>query len=276
MDDKKKCADELLLEIKKLRAENKNLTSLLENSETGIQTSLSAISHELRNTLTLLVGSARFLEQDHPEIVSDKSWHSLWTDLLHMQTFLMDLSSFRSMKNISLSKRLCDLNFLLNEICRDCQSLFDGVHKRLIVLCPKTPTVLYADGRKLMHVFTNLIKNGMEALDDTGTVSVHVREASEKEAASIGRETIAVEVKDTGIGLSGEQLEKIFEPFYSEKSDGTGLGLPIAQTIIKAHSGQLTVASSPGKGTVFTVLLPKLLPDTDTASPSPSGKETTA
>ncbi len=276
MDHKKNCVNELLLEIKRLRAENKNLTTLLERSETGIETSLSAISHELRNTLTLLVGSARFLEQDHPEIISNQSWHSLWTDLLHMQTFLMDLSSFRSMQNIALSKRLCDLNFLLQEICRDCQPLFDGIHKNLIILCPQTPMVLYADDRKLTHVFTNLIKNGMEALEDTGTVSLRIRDASKKERISIGQDAVAVEVKDTGIGLSMEQLNKIFEPFYSEKSGGTGLGLPIARTIIKAHSGQLTVTSNPGKGTVFTVLLPKLLPGPNSAQPPHLGKETTA
>ncbi|MCI8465417.1 MAG: HAMP domain-containing histidine kinase [Lachnospiraceae bacterium] len=225
-----------------------------------MQTSLSVISHELRNTLTLLAGSARFLEQDHPELVSDKNWKNLWTDLLHIQAFLTELSSFRSMQEISLSRQLCDLNTVLREICRDCQSLFDGVHKHLIFLCPKMPTVLYADSRKLSHVFTNLIKNGMEALDSEGTVSLRIREASQKETALMNNtvDAAAIEVKDTGIGLSAEQQEKIFDPFYTEKSGGTGLGLSIAQTIVKAHSGFITVASSPGKGTAFTVLLPKL------------------
>ena len=273
MNSKKKCRDELLLEIKDLQVENKRLVKLLEHSETDTQTSLSAISHELRNSLTLLMGSARFLEQDHPEIVSDPSWQSLWTDLLHMQTFLMDLSSFKSLQNISLSKQLCDLNALLKEICRDCQPLFDGIHRRLILLCPKVPVVLCADGRKLAHVFTNLIKNGMEALGDTGTVSLRVREASPKEAAMTGPEAIAVEVKDTGAGLSEDRKSKIFEPFYSEKSAGTGLGLSIARTIVEAHSGRITVTSDTERGTVFTVLLPRLPLAPDTVSP-PSRKDT--
>lgn len=276
MDNKKNDTEELLLEIQKLRAENERLTRLLEHSETDIQTSLSAISHELRNSLTLLVGSAQFLEQDYPEIVSDQSWRSLWTDLLHMQTFLMDLSSFRSMQNISLTKKLCDLNALLREICSDCQPLFDGTHKRLILLCPKVPVVLYADGWKLKHVFTNLVKNALEALNDVGTVSLRIRETTEKEAALIGCEAAAVEIKDTGIGLSRKQQKKIFEPFYSGKSGGTGLGLAIAQTIVNAHSGKITVTSAPGKGTVFTVLLPKPfnLPGTDSKKTSSSGEKT--
>ncbi len=264
MDDKKKCVDELRLEIKKLQAENEHLARLLEHSETDIQTSLSAISHELRNTLTLLVGSVQFLEQDHPEIISDKNWQSLWADLLHMQTFLMDLSSFRSMQNISLSRKLCDLNALLREICRSCQPLFDGIHKNLIFLCPKAPTVLYADGRKLAHVFTNLIKNGMEALNDVGTVSLRIRESAPRENSLTGRETVAIEVKDTGTGLSEAQQEKIFKPFYSEKSGGTGLGLSIAHAVVRAHSGQITVDSDPGQGTTFTVLLPKFAAAPDT------------
>ncbi len=258
MNNTKKCAEGLLSEVKRLRTENEKLTRLLEHSETDIQTSLSAISHELRNTLTLLVGSAQVLEQDHPEIVADKSWRSLRMDLLHMQTFLTDLSSFRSVQDISLSKKLCDLNGLLREICRNCQPLFDGIHKNLIFLCPKIPVVLYADGRKLTHVFTNLIKNGMEALGNTGTVSLRIREASGNEASLTGGEAIAVEVRDTGAGLSEDQQAKIFKPFYSEKSGGTGLGLSIAQAVIKAHSGRIIVSSCPGKGTTFTVLLPKL------------------
>ncbi len=258
MDNKKKCVDEALYETQKLQTENQNLVRQLERSESNMQTFLSAISHELRNTLTLLIGSTQLLEQDHPQLSPDKNWHSLRADLLHMQTFLMDLSSFKSIQKISLSKKLCDLNAILQEICRDCQPLFDGIHKRLILLCPKVPVVLYADEKKLSHVFTNLIKNGMEALDTEGTVSLRIRESSEKEASLTGLETIAIEVKDTGSGLSSKQQKKIFEPFYTEKCDGTGLGLPIAQTIVKAHKGIITVASSPGKGTTFTVLLPRL------------------
>jgi signal transduction histidine kinase len=259
MDNGKIGTDKLHAEIIKLQTENEHLKRLLEHSETGLQTALSAISHELRNILTLLVGSARFLEQDHPELICDKIWQSLWTDLLHMQTFLMDLSSFKSLQNISLSRKLCDLNAVLQEICRDCQPLFDGTHKCLIFLCPKAPVILYADARKLAHVFTNLIKNALEALSSTGTVSLCIREALPEEASLICQRTAAaIEVKDTGTGLSKEQQEKIFEPFYSEKSGGTGLGLSIAQAIINAHSGMITVASAAGKGTVFTVLLPKL------------------
>ena len=259
MNSKKIGTDKLPAEIKKLQTENDHLKKLMEHSETGLQTALSTVSHELRNILTLLVGSARFLEQDHPELISDKSWQSLWTDLLHMQTFLMDLSSFKSLQNISLSRKLCDLNAVLREICRDCQPLFDGIHKCLILLCPKAPVILYADAGKLAHVFTNLIKNALEALTEAGTVSLCIREALPEEASLICQKTAAaIEVKDTGTGLSKEQQEKIFDPFYSEKSGGTGLGLSIAQAIINAHSGVITVTSSTGKGAVFTVLLPKL------------------
>ena len=89
-------------------------------------------------------------------------------------------------------------------------------------------------------------------------MSLRIRSASKEESSVIGSKAVAVEIKDSGSGIPKDLLEKIFKPFYTNKPQGTGLGLPIARAIIHAHSGTLTVSSHPGKGSVFTVVLPAL------------------
>ncbi|MDQ5839003.1 MAG: ATP-binding protein, partial [Acidobacteriota bacterium] len=95
---------------------------------------------------------------------------------------------------------------------------------------------------------TNLIINGMQAMDAPGG------RLSVKLSTDDGR--ALVKVSDTGRGIKPEQLDKIFEPYFSTKETGTGLGLAIAKKVVEAHDGSISVASTPGEGTTFTVELP--------------------
>lgn len=243
--------------ISSLEQENQKLKHLLSQTKKDMQTSLSAISHELRNSLTLIIGSMQLIEQDHPEIASVRDWSSIRSDLDHMQLFLQDLSSYKSLQFTRLNCCLCDLTAFLQDICHNCSSWFDGTHRQLVFSAPEIPFTSYTDAPKLYQAITNLIKNGLEALDSEGTVSLRLRNVTPEEAAYTGTEASAIEIKDTGIGLTSKQQEEIFRPFYTSKPSGTGLGLPIALDIIKAHGGTILVKSAPHKGSVFTVLLPR-------------------
>ena len=104
-----------------------------------------------------------------------------------------------------------------------------------------------ADPHQLVRVFTNLIVNANEAMQDVGELTVSVR--------SVGP-SAEVAITDTGHGISPEGLEKIFEPLYTTKIQGTGLGLSVCQQVIAKHNGSLDVHSKVGVGTTFTVRLP--------------------
>ncbi len=101
--------------------------------------------------------------------------------------------------------------------------------------------------RQLAQVFMNLLVNAAQAIDDKGTITIST-------ARENGR--IVVRVADTGHGMTPEEMEKIFEPFYTSRQGGTGLGLAISRDIVREHGGELTVESAPGRGSVFTVHLP--------------------
>jgi signal transduction histidine kinase len=103
------------------------------------------------------------------------------------------------------------------------------------------------DPERLTQAFINIMKNGMQAMDRRGILRV--------EAYGF-KDRVEVSFSDSGSGISPEQMEKIFNYYYTTKEKGVGLGLPIAHRIIEAHGGQLKVDSQVGVGTKVTVLLP--------------------
>jgi two-component system NtrC family sensor kinase len=105
-----------------------------------------------------------------------------------------------------------------------------------------------ADGDQLRQVAINLILNAGAAMPHGGTLTVRTRQLDSK--------FVEIEFSDTGGGMAPEQLEQIFEPFYTTKARGTGLGLAITRQIIDFHHGRIKVQSHPGQGTTFVVTLP--------------------
>jgi two-component system, NtrC family, nitrogen regulation sensor histidine kinase NtrY len=121
--------------------------------------------------------------------------------------------------------------------------------------------LIRADGSHLKQVLINLVRNGAEAIDGVGTVRLRARAAR---ASLGGHETDAVilEVSDTGKGIPPEAEKRLFDPFFSTKETGTGLGLPIAARIVEKHGGTLQYQTQPGHGTTFGVVLPREITET--------------
>ena len=103
------------------------------------------------------------------------------------------------------------------------------------------------DERYMKQVLLNLIKNAQAAMPNGGLLTI----------ATIGTESeIRISICDTGVGIDQEILKKIFEPYYTTKENGTGLGLTLAYKIIREHQGDITVDSTEGEGTNFEIILP--------------------
>jgi len=110
---------------------------------------------------------------------------------------------------------------------------------------------LEADPRQLRQVFWNLLNNSVQAMPEGGPISVRVEKRSRE---------VEVQIEDTGVGISIDKLDRIFDPFYSTKKNGTGLGLALVHRIIEEHHGRMHVVSDPGEGTRISVILPKKQP----------------
>jgi two-component system NtrC family sensor kinase len=115
---------------------------------------------------------------------------------------------------------------------------------------PELPDV-HARADQLKQVFLNLILNAQQAIDRNGEIMVKTSRYTTALAPSI-----SVEINDTGVGISEEELARIFEPFFSTRIKGTGLGLWVTQDIIRHHGGRIEVSSEKGRGTTFQIILP--------------------
>jgi two-component system, NtrC family, nitrogen regulation sensor histidine kinase NtrY len=100
----------------------------------------------------------------------------------------------------------------------------------------------------LHRTFSNLVLNAMDAMANGGTLTVRTRSA---------RDTVVIEVADTGSGLTPEECARIFTPYYTSKQHGTGLGLAIVQSVVSDHGGKISVRSQAGKGATFMIELPR-------------------
>jgi len=115
---------------------------------------------------------------------------------------------------------------------------------------------IQADALQLQQVFYNLVRNAVQAMEQGGVLTVS--SSIERDTNNEIRDTkyVAVSIKDTGEGISPENLKKIFEPLFSTKTKGTGLGLSVVASLVEGHGGKIGVESEVGKGSIFTVKLP--------------------
>ena len=144
-------------------------------------------------------------------------------------------------------KVLVDVNSLLDVAVR---ILWNHLkYKAEIVKDYQAVTKVWIDSNQLSQVFFNLIINSAQAIKDRGTITMSTQEDASN---------IRVKISDTGCGMNKETLSKIFTAFYTTKG-GTGLGLFLSRNIIKDLGGSIEVESQAGKGTLFTVIIPKTL-----------------
>jgi signal transduction histidine kinase len=125
-----------------------------------------------------------------------------------------------------------------------------------VTCCSSLP---YAQGQKgkLHQVLFNIVLNAIDAMPDGGSLFLRTRKEQQQ-----GQDMLVIEVEDTGIGIDPALKDRIFGPYFTTKGkEGSGIGLFIASTIIREHKGKIEVASDPGKGTLFTIMLPKLTGD---------------
>jgi signal transduction histidine kinase len=144
-----------------------------------------------------------------------------------------------------------DINTIITTTLKFASQHSGGANiERKIELLPDLPPV-YADDKQMQQVFLNIVLNAYQAMPSGGTLSITSSLTIRNDI-----EYVRVDISDTGSGIPPQILEKIFTPFYTTKAQGTGLGLPICNKLVKLHKGDIRVTSDNTAGTVFTIELP--------------------
>jgi len=206
---------------------------------------LSKFSHELRNPLTSVYSTVQLIETMHPEVKDFKYWSNISYDLEYMNRLLTDLSDFSKSEKLQVST--FSLRALLEQISLSFAAMIADSEVEYTAKISPSITQITGDKTKLQEVFLNLLKNAYEAALPNNTIYLE---------ATSENDFVQILVRDTGCGITEEQLPTIFEPFVTYKKEGSGLGLAICKNIINAHGGTISVDSSMGEGTSFVVNIP--------------------
>jgi two-component system, NtrC family, sensor kinase len=208
----------------------------------------AGVAHEINTPLTGISSYVQMLQKKMTDVHFAKILEKIETQTDRVSRIIKNLLSFaRNPSDLAFHR--VDLKDSLQEII----SLIDYKLKTMnitleIELLPIRP--IWAQGERLQQVFINIILNALDAMPEGGLLRL---ELTETESEAI------IRISDTGTGIEERHLARIFDPFFTTKGvgKGTGLGLSISYAIVKEHDGHMTVASQIGKGTCFTIAIPK-------------------
>ena len=148
-------------------------------------------------------------------------------------------------------RRAVDVNAAVRQALPDADAAKAAGVEVALELDESLPPIL-ADPGQLAIVFGNLVQNAMQAMVEGGRLAVRTFGVT----GSASLEEVAISVVDTGVGIPVENLGKVFQPLFTTKAKGIGLGLALAKTLLEGHGGSIEVKSKTGEGSTFTVKLP--------------------
>jgi nitrogen fixation/metabolism regulation signal transduction histidine kinase len=213
------------------------------------------LAHELKNPLfplQLTVENLVRARQQTPEQFEEvfrESSRTLLAEIANLKAIIGRFSEFSKMPQPQLQR------VQVNEVIRGAVQLFQAQLEapgRAKISCDLQLDphlgAISADAELLHRAISNLVLNAMDAMPQGGTLTLRTRDYGGH---------VVIEVVDTGAGLTPEECERIFTPYYTSKEHGTGLGLAIVQSVVSDHGGRIHAQSSPGRGTTFVIELPR-------------------
>lgn len=235
--------------LKDISKEKELAAQLIQSEKSAAIGQLSAsLAHEINNPLQAIQGCLDLAQLQNPETAhSDKYLAIARSELARLKTIVERMVDFNRTSDVGMvslympdlvddvlalcAKRLEQANITVNK----------GWHSPV-------PRILGVENQ-LRQVFLNLVLNAMDSMPQGGTLSITSRMRQQHGV------WLTIQVADTGGGIAPTEMTKIFEPYFTTKKNGTGLGLPICRTILDSHNGRLTVESKLGVGSIFTVWL---------------------
>jgi PAS domain S-box-containing protein len=200
----------------------------------------SRISHDIRNPLSIITVSLENLKiLFGTDDAKQKQFEKIDRSIHRIVHQIDDVLDFVRGKHLRINK------IKFTEIIEESMDSLT-IPNNIELILPKNDVEIYCDKRQCATVMNNLILNSYQSIDNAGTIEITVEETDDG---------VVIQVKDSGSGISKENLDDVFEPLFTTKQTGTGLGLASVKSIVESHGGIISVTSPP---TVFTITLPKI------------------
>lgn len=228
-----------LTEEEKLRSELDNVERLSLVGQMA-----AGITHEIRNPMAVVRGFLQLMREKSPEDLHSY-YNIVMEELDRANSIINDFLSLAQTRESD--KETAGLHLIIEELApliwADANLRGQSVELRFSATLP----LLQLNVREIKQLILNLARNAMEAMDAKGVLTLETREQED---------TVQLIIRDTGSGISPSQLQQLFTPFFTTKSHGTGLGLPLCLSIAERHNGTIRVESEIGSGTSMIVVLP--------------------
>ena len=224
---------------------------------------IAAMSHELRTPLNSIIGFSEILISEMFGPLGNQRYHRYAEDILNSGAHLLEVvNDLLDLSKAEVGRiELREEPFEVRAVVETCASMVDHLAAQAgVTVATELPgqlTILAADERRVRQVLLNLLSNAIKFSNRGGTVKLIVRPPNDHEGA------LSFEVRDQGPGMSAAELEMAMQPFGqvrragSTSQEGSGLGLPLAKSLVEQHGGRLTVDSLPGRGTTVTASFPR-------------------
>lgn len=251
------------LQSARIRSAERRARSVERLAELGAMT--GGLAHEIKNPLSTIGLNAQLLSEGVEELAIAgeekgrlvRRVQSLRREVERLRGILTDFLQFAG--ELRLDRKPADLNLAVEELVDFFLPQAEKSGVRLRTDLASGPIHANVDVAHLKQAVLNLLLNAAQAMSSENSFPDRPRDLIVRTARSTdaGRQPVAkIHVIDTGPGMSAETIGKIFQPYFTTKSGGTGLGLPTARRIVEAHEGRLEVHSEPGRGTDFSLTLP--------------------
>ncbi|MBI5814856.1 MAG: PAS domain-containing protein [Nitrospinae bacterium] len=211
----------------------------------------ASLAHEIRNPLNALITALQLVSSGSSKITDEQRKNLLSViekEAARLNATLNDFLGFAHERHPR--KGLCDINHILDD------ALNLAMHHRNGSAAPfelvkdfagELPSI-HADANQIKQIVWNLVINGIQSMENGGSLKV---------SSGVDDGFVYFRVTDTGVGMTNEEINNCFTPFYTKKSGGLGLGMAIVKRIVELHNGKIEMTSNPGKGSDFRVLLPR-------------------
>ena len=239
---------QLLIARKRMEAANKKLIQAEKLASIGRIS--ASIAHEIRNPLTSAnLNIQKVLQSENLEEVQKEHLNLSREGIVQIEKFIKELLNFTRVSE--LNKERFSVQEIIEESIKMISDSLEGKNIKLSEYYEKGLPWVYADGDKLRQVILNLLANARDAVKEGGEIGIFAYLSKEE-----GRTMVSIEVIDNGCGIPERDRENIFEPFFTNKSFGIGLGLANAKKIVEQHQGSIRVKESEQQGACFEIKLP--------------------
>jgi signal transduction histidine kinase len=240
-------------EVRTLARAFNAMSARLEETEQHRRSALADVSHELRTPLTVIQGNLEaIIDGVYP--ADPAHLEPILAETRILERLIEDLRTLTlaEVGSLVLHREPTDLRALLTDVAASHRTQAEQAGISLTVTASDDLPILEIDPARIREVISNLLTNALRHTPRDGKVEL---------SAALAGDQVEVAVQDTGIGIPADQLDRIFDRFYrSPDSPGSGLGLPIAKSLVEAHGGGITAASDSGVGTVIRFRLPTTQP----------------